>query len=139
MTIDITALAGRGRSLLASAIESSGCQVDIYADVDDLDDTVDFDTLDVTDPTPESAVASNLPALIVTDGDETRQVGPGRDQHPTVYRVLLLPDAPAVAEGNVVVIRANLNTRLVNARLLVGEVTDDGLDLAQTLRATRMS
>lgn len=138
MSIDVGAVAAVGRDAMASAIRTSGSRVDVLLDPDDLDSTVDFDTLEVTNPTGETAAASNLPALIVAEGSETQEVGRERDSHPIVYRVLLLPTVTAISEGSVLRVRRCLNTRLVDARLSVFEVITDGLNVALTVRARRL-
>lgn len=138
MSIDVGAIAALGGAQLESAIKTSGTRIDVYADPDDLDETVDFDTLAITDATPSRAFLTNLPALIVTEGTETRPLGPNRDDYPTVYRVLLLPAVTGVQEQMVAVVRRCRNASLVGARIRVSEVIVDGLDVVLTLRGTRL-
>lgn len=139
MTLDVSVIAAQGADIMAAAIKTSGTTVDLYVDPDDLDETVDFETLEITDATPSRATASNLPALIISEGSATENVGPGRDTRPGIYRVALLPSAPDVPEGAILLVRRCPNSRLVNAQLQIDETVDDAFGLAQTLRATRLS
>jgi hypothetical protein len=138
VTVDIGALAGRGRTTVESVIRTSGTRVDFYADADDLDETIDFDTLAITDPTPDRAVLRDVPALIVTEGTDTTQLGVNRDAHPPVYRVLLLPAVTGVQEQMIGLVRRCRNPQLVGARLRISEVIVDGFGIVLTLRGTRL-
>jgi hypothetical protein len=138
VSIDVSVIALQGRDAMASAIQTSGTRVDLFIDADDIDDQVNFETLEITDPTPGRASATNLPALIVSEGATAENVGPARETRPGIYRVSLLPAAPEIPEGAVLLIRKCLNNALVNARLQVTETVDDAFGLARTSRATRI-
>lgn len=139
MTVDVGAVAARGRTVIESAIRSSGTRVDIYADPDDADATVDFDTLEVSDLTPERATLRDQPVLLVSEGAATDEAGPNREQGTQVYRVLFLRTVVDVPEGAVLIPRRCPDSRLVNARLRVTDVLDDPLATSRPVLARRLT
>lgn len=138
MSIDLAALTGRGRTLVEQAIATSGTKVTITRDLDDLDATVDFDTLEISDATSGSTVATNVSVLIVVEGPDVESVGPDRDSHPPSYRALFKVATVNVAEGDVLIVTASRDPHLKGGRLLVTAVLDDSMNVVRTVRARRV-
>lgn len=138
MTVDVGAVAALGRGAMASAIATSGTRVDVLADPDDTDSTVDFETLEVTDPTGERSALSNLAVLLVRDGTDSESTGRERETHPAFYRATFAPTVNGITEGMVLKVRRCPNGKLVGARLLVLEVIEDPLSIGLTVRARRL-
>lgn len=138
MTLNVTQVFDRGAKILSQAIATSGTTVTISRDADDLDATVDFDTLAITDPTPAQQLATGVKAFVTTTGNATVDVGPGRTAAPSTFHVFLPITVTNVADGDVLTVTRTRDTRLAGARLLVTEVLDDAAGVARQLAARRL-
>lgn len=138
MSINLGALAARGQTLFESAVATAGTTVSISRDSDDTDETVDFDTLEVTDPTEPGTVATDVQAIIVSQGAAVDDQGPNRTAHPATYSILLPVSVTDIAEGDVVTVTASRDSLLTDARLLVTDVLDAGIGVLRTVHARRI-
>lgn len=135
--MNLTRLAETGRRAVEQAIATSGTIVTISRDSGDDDETVDFDTLEVTDATPVQPLQSDLPALIIATGAENVDGGTDRTVHPTSFRVYLPIAVADVRELDLLTVTSARDGRLTGATLLVTEVLDDAIGVARQLTARR--
>lgn len=137
--MNLTSAAQRGRSVLESALATSSTRVRIRRNADDLDEaTVDFATLEVTDPTPAKPIASNVQALITSLGADTRPIGRGREDHPPTHNVWLPVSVVDVQELDLLDVTAGLDPMLDGATLLVTEVLTDAIGVGRHLHARQL-
>lgn len=136
--MNLTGLVQRGQTIAESAIATSGTTVTISRDSDDQDETVDFTTLAVSDPTPDTTVATGVAALITTTGPTEVTVGTDRIAAESTFRVLLAIAVSDVKERDRLTVTACRDTRLTGAQLLVTAVLDDALGVVRTVQARRL-
>lgn len=138
MTLDLQAIAGRGRTIIDSLLATSGTTVTFSRDPDDLDDTVNLTTLAVTDPTPPTVIAANEPAMIVINGNPEQPVGPARDQAPTAITIITRIGLAGVTIDDVATVNTAPDAQLVGAEFRVLAVADDGVGVARRITARRV-
>jgi hypothetical protein len=136
--VNLTRVASRGRALLESALDTSSTTVAIRRDADDLDATVDFDTLAIADTSPAARVAPKVSALITSMGPEARTVGRDRDEPTPTHNVWLPVTVVNVQDGDLLDVTAKLDALLDGATLLVTAVLDDGVGVGRHLHARRV-
>jgi hypothetical protein len=138
VTVNVAAIATRGQAVVESAIASSKTRVTISRDADDLDQTVDLDTLDVTDTVGARTVVANVRALITAAGPQEQPLGPNRAKAAPTYVVLLPVAVTDVQDEDVIVVTESRDPLLKNARLTVTAVLDAGVGVVRTLHARRI-
>jgi hypothetical protein len=136
--VNLTRVASRGRALLESALDTSSTTVAIRRDADDLDATVNLDTLAITDAAPAIPVVRRVPALIVSMGPEAKPVGRDRDEPTPTHNVWLPVIVVNVQDGDLLDVTAKLDALLDGATLLVTAVLDDGVGVGRHLHARRV-
>lgn len=138
MSIDLQAIAGRGRTIIDALLATSGTLVTFSRDPDDLDETVNLTTLAITDATPPVTVAANVPVLVVVDGNPEQPVGPAREQAPTTVTFIAAISLTGVAVDDLATVNTAPDTQLVGAQLRVLAVADDGVGVARRITARRI-
>lgn len=138
MTVDLGAIADRGREVITAALQTSKTRLSVLRDVNDTDVTVNFETLEVTNPTPEGVVATNVRAILVAVGAEGEELGAARTHSATQFLVLLPITVTNLQDEDVLRVDRNPDRRLVGARLLVTAVGDDGLAVVRRVEARRL-
>jgi hypothetical protein len=136
--VNLASLADAGGRLLEQAITTSGTVITISRDGDDMDETVNLTTLAITDPTPESAIATDVPALIIAVGPVEQSVGTDRTEAETTFRVFFTPDVTDVQERDRLTVTASRDARLTGAQLLVTAALDDPLGVRREIQARRI-
>lgn len=136
--MNLAGLADRGAALLGQAIDTSGTTVTITRDPNDQDETVNLTTLAITDPTPETTIATGVAALVITAGPTEVTVGTERTAALPTFRVLLPITVTDVQERDRLTVTASRDTRLTGAQLLVTAVLDDALGIARGVEARRL-
>jgi hypothetical protein len=135
--VNLAALAAGGATLLEQAIATSGTTVTISRDSDDQDETVDLDTLAVSDPTSTDPIATDVAALIVTTAATDVPVGTDRSLAEPTFRVFFPVTVTDVQQNDVLTVTASRDTQLTGAQLLVTAVLPDALGVRRQLEARR--
>lgn len=134
MTIDLGAIIDSVTPLVGSVLDTSGTVVDILRDASLYDDaTIDPDTLQIVDPTPETTVEYDLAALIMPAGVSLRPTAPQIQQTPGKYTVKISTDVTDVKVRDIIRPSDCRNQALIGARLRVESIEDDGSGLLRIL------
>lgn len=137
MTIDLGAIIDSVTPLVGSVLDTSGSVVDVLRNPNLLDDaTVDPDTLQIVDPTPETTVEYDLAALIMPAGASLRPTAPQVQQTPGKYTVKISADVTDVKVRDIIRPSDCRNAALIGARLRVDSIDDDGTGLLRVLNCT---
>jgi hypothetical protein len=123
-------------AVLAQAISSAGTVGDLYRPAGPS--TVDPETTLRTDP-PMTLLAAGVPMLVVPDAPGgAERIYPGaREAQDPRWRIVLGPELVDVRRGDVVVVTASRDARLVDARFDVSVLPDNAAGVARTILATR--
>lgn len=138
MTVDLGAIADRGREVITAALETSRTRGTILRETNDADSTVDFETLELTNPTPAKAIATNVRAVVIGVGADGQELGAARIHSATTFLILFPITVTDLQDEDVFRVDRNPDARLVGAQLLITEVGDDGLAVVRRVSARRL-